>query len=217
MKGILFEVAKSIMLIGFVMNVQQGLSQTPASDLVSKTKKAYKNTHINFGAETYINGDAHGTFYSANVNVKSGRSRLAAGPCLQKRSNELNGGKISLSYLLSGINERYEDETESGVILDDEVELHALCNLQYTHQARLSYCASQVETMTSLDNTINYGEVRFSTITLTVGPEVDFSLRKLKLRTYAGASFFHHFNYDKRMYRPGTGAALVFGLGFYIL
>ncbi len=216
MKRILFDMAKSIMLIGFVLNTQYILSQNTPTDLVPKTRKSFKNAHIGFGTETYINGDAHGTFYAANVNLTHGRSTISIGPCLQKRSQEVNGGKMSFSYLISGINELYEDESESAAVLNDIVELHALCNLQYTHQSRLSYCAAQAETIANPESTINYGEARFNTITATIGPEVDFSIKKVKIKTYAGASFFHHFKYDESMYRPRTGTALVFGLGIYI-
>ena len=218
MKSILLKMTKCILLVSLALNVKPAISQNSVIDPELKTVKRNKQTaYIGFGAEAYMNGDAHGTFYSAGITLERGNSILCIAPCMQKRSLEVNGGKISFSYLLSGINECYDnDRSESKNGLHDVVELRVLCNLQYTHKAQLSYCASRVETITTPENAINFNEVRFSTISATLGPEMDLYLKKIKIRTYAGASFFHHFKYNASMYRPGMGTALVFGIGVYI-
>lgn len=205
-------ITKIVMLIIFAGIIRHGSAQIdPPGDLSPITTNKHYARGVGLGIESYINGDAHGSFYSLRLQFKNGRTTVGLGPCLQKRGGELNGGKISVSYFLTGLDETYDREDPS-----DEIELRALFTLQYTNKARMSYHASRTETLTNPESTILYNDLRFSTVTATLGPEIDYNIGKVRLRMYAGASFFDHLNYPDAMYRPKIGTALVFGLGVSI-
>jgi len=207
------------MLIIFAGIIRHGSAQINLTGNPSLTStKSPPITHVGLGMESYLNGDAHGSFYSLSLNLKRKKAMLSFGPCIQKRSQELNSGKISISYLLTGLNENYDSDepNEDKTDPSDAVELTVLLNLQYTDQGRLSYHASETETLTNPESNINYSQLRFSTVTATLGPEIDFNLRKLRIRTYAGASFFYHLNYPEGMYRPKYGPAIVLGFGISV-
>jgi hypothetical protein len=170
------------------------------------------------GFETYTSGNAHGTFYSARVNLSRGKNVFGFGPCLQKRSMQVNGIKLNYSYLLTGINEGYDQDEigENKKDPHDILELRLLVSLQYISNASLSYKASRVETVTNPESTINYNDMRFSTIEGAVCLELDVDLKWIRIRNYMGASVFNHFNYMNGMYRPKCGPALMFGAGIII-
>lgn len=208
---------RSIIQICFVFNATHGIARANMMNSGSDEKAGKVPLQVGFNAEVFMNGDAHGTFYSAGVSLKQGRMAMAIGPCLQNRSQEINSGKISFSYLLSGIQEGYSDETGDPENDPDEVgELRMLFSLQYIHKAPLSYCASRIEALSDPENAGNYAEARLSTVTATLGPELGFYLKKIRVRTYAGVSLFHHCNYLKGMFLPRTGPALVLGIGLRI-
>lgn len=171
-----------------------------------------------FGMEMYTSGNAHGTFYAAQVRVSRGRSGFSFGPCLQKRLLQVNGIKLNYSYLLTGINEGYDQDEEGENKKDpsDILELRLLVSAQYIDKAGLSYKAARVETLANPETTINYNNMRFSTIEGAVCLELDLNLKFMKIRSYMGASVYNHFNYVNGMYRPKCSPALMFGTGFII-
>ena len=184
----------------------------------NQVEKKSLPVRFGLGAETYISGNAHGAFYSARVNISKGKSVFGLGPCLQKRSLALNGVKLSYSYLLSGNNNRY-DEDELKEIEDgrpDLLELRALCYVQYTHKAQLCYNASRVETITNNESHVNFNQFRTSTTEIAFCAELDINLNGIKIRNYMGFNVFYHSDYTKNMYRPKCATALVFGTGFII-
>ncbi len=173
---------------------------------------------LGLGMEMYTSGNAHGTFYSARVNVSRGKSVFSFGPCLQKRVLAVNGIKLNYSYLLTGINEGY-DQDEVGENKNDPsdiIELRLLVSLQYISNGALSYKAARVETLTNPESTTNYNSMRLSTIEAAVCLEVDVNLKWMRIRNFMGASVFNHFNYVNGMYRPKCGPALIFGTGIII-
>lgn len=190
----------------------------PYEDVV-KRKPSLK---FGIGAEAYVSGNAHGAFYAASLNLMSKRSIFSLSPCLQKRSLEVNGLKFGYSVALSGSKDRYdEDELKEMEKLEkgtkpEMLELRLRIYSQYTHQARLSYNASRVETITNPASNINYCQARFSTLEIAVCPELIINLKSVKVRTYAGFTTFYHFNYLDHMYRPKFSPALVFGVGILV-
>lgn len=185
---------------------------------IPKEEKKTAPVKVGIGLETYVAGNALGTFYSARLNISKGRSVIAIGPCLQKRSMTFNGVKLSYSRLLSGGHERYDkDEIEKMKDApEDLLELRVLCYFQYTHAAQLSYKASRVETITNKESNINFNEFRTSTVEWALCAELDINLSWLKIRNYAGFTTYYHFDYTNTMYRPKCSPALVFGTGIII-
>jgi hypothetical protein len=173
---------------------------------------------LGFGMDMCTSGNAHGAFYSGRINLSKGKSVFGVGPCLQKRSLQVNGLKLNYSYLLTGINEGY-DTDEIGENKNDPhdiLELRLLVSIQYINNASLSYKAARVETITSPESKTNYNKMRFSTIEGAVCIELDVDLKWIRIRNYFGASVFNHFNYLNGMYRPKCAAALMFGTGIII-
>jgi hypothetical protein len=225
-KAILNNTLKMALLIVCLAIKTKGVGQISASSMPDKLMKPESQQEekrrlpirFGIGAETYIAGNAHGTFYSANLNLSRGKSLVSLGPCLQKRSLQLNGVKLSYSYLLSGINDRY-DADELNEMKDDPrdiLELRLLCYVQYTHQAPLSYNASRVETITNPESKVNFNAVKFSTLEGALSAELDINLKAVKIRTYMGFTTFYHFNYIDNMYRAKCSPALTFGAGIVI-
>src|SRR5687767_706992 len=102
---------KMIMLTAFLISGKAIAQRGPSSTFIpnpmkpevviekEKIEKEQKRipTKIGFGLETYVTGNAHGAFYSAGINISKGKALFSIAPCLQKRSKELNGGKIAFS------------------------------------------------------------------------------------------------------------------------
>lgn len=224
-KTILNSGLKMTLLIACLAIKTKGIGQIAGSvsdDIMKpefqQEEKRRLPVRFGIGAETYVAGNAHGAFYSANLNLSRGKSLISLGPCLQKRSLQLNGVKLSYSYLLSGINDCY-DADEVNEMKDDPsdiIEFRILGYVQYTHQASLSYNASRVETITNPESKINFNEVKFSTLEGALAAELDINLKALKIRTYLGFTTFYHFNYIDYMYRAKCSPALTFGAGVLI-
>lgn len=220
-KAIILTVILSIFAVPLCAQLNAGMMNEkvmrPAFIKESVTKKPpYK---VGVGAEIYVSGNAHGTFYSLQLNVSKGKSVFGIGPCLQKRSMDINGAKISYSRLLSGCcPDRYEEDelAELKNAPEDILELRALCYVQYTREGQLSYKASRVETITHGETGMNYSNFRTSTIEAALCAELDINLNKLRIRNYVGFTMYYHFDYTKDMYRPKSSPALVFGTGFVI-
>lgn len=186
--------------------------------VLQQIEKKQKRVRIGFGLETYVSGNAHGAFYSARINASKGKSVYSLGPCLHKRSLELTGVKLGYSYLLSGLNSRYDKEELEEMKHEPReiLELRLLIYAQYLHKTRLSYAASRVETITSSKANVNYNDVRLNTIEAAVCAELDINIKWIKIRTYMGATAFYHTNQMEGMYRPKFSPALIFGTGFII-
>lgn len=217
---------KTAILAICFLSINKGSSQVSGSHLsdnvmkpeFEQVEKRPVPVKLGLGLEAYTSGNAHGAYYSPRINVSKGKSMFSLGPCLQKRSLEMNGLKIGYSYLLSGINDRY-DQDEINEMKDDPsdiLELRMLCYVQYLHNAKLSYNASRVETITNPENKVNYNEVRLSTIEAALCIELDINVKWLKIRTYMGATSFYHTEYINGMYRPKYSPALIFGTGIVI-
>lgn len=209
-----------------LLSMNKGMAQLKASLMPDKIMKPVfeqlekRRVPVKFGlgVETYASGNSHGTYYSARLNISKGKSVFSLGPCLQKRSLEINGLKAGYSYLLSGTNDRY-DEDELNDMKDDAediLELRMLCFVQYLHKAQLSYKASRVETITNNESKVNFNQVRLSTLEAAVCIELDVNVKWFKIRTYMGASVFNHSDYISGMYRSKCSPALMFGTGIII-
>lgn len=225
-KAILHNSFKMALLIVCLAIKTKGIGQVSVrsvSDEIMKPESQHEEKRrlpirFGLGAETFVAGNAKGAFYSANLNLSRGKSLLSLGPCIQKRTLQINAVKLSYSYLLSGINDRY-DADELNEMKDDPsdiLELRLLCYVQYTHQGSLSYKASRVETITNPESRINFNEVKFSTLEGAVSAELDINLKGLKIRTYMGFTTFYHFKYIDNMYRAKCSPALTFGVGVVI-
>lgn len=213
-----------------LLSLNKGIAQPMASIIPDKVMSPQFNPVLKqveqkprtikfgFGLETYVSGNAHGAFYSARLNVSKGKSVFSLGPCLQKRTLELTGAKLGYSYLISGINDRYDEDELKEMKYEsrDILELRVLCYVQYLHKARLSYAASRVETITSNESTTNFNQVRLCTVEAALCAEIDINIKWLKIRTYMGATTFYHTTYIKGMYREKCSPALIFGTGFII-
>ncbi|HWY10436.1 MAG TPA: hypothetical protein VN026_03870 [Bacteroidia bacterium] len=186
--------------------------------ILKQSEQKKRKVKFGFGLETYVSGNAHGAFYSARLNVSKGKSVFSLGPCLQKRTLELTGAKLGYSYLITEINDRYDEKElkEMKYKQRDILELRILCYVQYLHNASLSYAASRVETITNNNSGINFNQVRLSTVEAALCAEIDINIKWLKIRTYMGGTTFYHTTYINGMYREKCAPALIFGTGFVI-
>ena len=225
-KSILHTSFKMALLIVCLVIKTKGISQISASSISDKVmtpvfdqvEKRRVPVKLGFGFETYASGNAHGAYYSPRIDLSKGKSLFSAGPCLQKRSLEINGVKLGYSYLLSGINDRYDQDETNKMKEDprDILELRMLCYVQYLHNAPLSYAASRVETITNEERKVNFNQVRLSTIEAALCIELDVNIKWFKIRTYMGGTTFYHNDYINGLYRPKCSPALMFGAGIII-
>jgi hypothetical protein len=187
---------------------------------VLEKKESLKQSPFKFGvgAELYASGNAHGAFYSLSLNISKNKSTFGIGPCLQKRSKQVNGIKMGYTYLLSGDNSRYSIDELAGLNEDSEeiLQLRLFANIQYINNANLSYTASRVETITNPESTRNFNEVKLSTVEGALGAELDFAFQRFMIKTYMGGTVFYHTTYITGMYRERISPALIFGIGINI-
>ena len=177
----------------------------------AKEQKQKKHVPWRFGTgiETYNTKDLHGTYYSAHLCMIKKRTSITLGPVMQKRTAEIQGAKLGLSIALRSDDAALYPEGQE----PDKVKLKFFMFGQYVNNSKLSYKAARVETLTNLEKNINFSEMRVSTATVGTGCELVFNFKYVDLRTYAGLSVFHHFNYDKSLFHEETCAGLVFGVG----
>jgi hypothetical protein len=176
-----------------------------------KEQKQIKHVPWRFGTgiETYNAKDLHGTYYSAHLCMIKKRTSITLGPVMQKRTAEIQGLKLGLSVAIKSDDAAlFPDGDER-----ETLQLKFFCFGQYVHNSKLSYKAARVETLTNLERNINFSDMRLSTATVGTGCELDVNFKYVCLRTYAGLSVFHHFNFDKSLFHEETCAGLIFGVG----
>jgi hypothetical protein len=161
------------------------------------------------GIETYNTKDLHGTYYSAHLCMIRKRTTVRLGPVMQKRTAEIQGMKLGISIAVKSDDAALYPEGQE----PDMLQLKFFLFGQYVHNSKLSYKAARVETLTNLERNINFSDMRISTATVGTGCELDINFKYVCLRTFAGLTVFHHFNYDKTLFHEETCAGLVFGVG----
>jgi hypothetical protein len=161
------------------------------------------------GMETYNTKDLHGTYYSAHLCMIRKRTSITLGPVMQKRTSEIQGVKLGLSVAVKSDDAAlYPDGQEP-----DMLQLKFFAFAQYVDHSKLSYKAARVETLTNLERNTDFSNMRLSTATVGTGCELDINFKYICVRTYAGLSVFHHFNFDRSLFHEETCAGLVFGVG----
>lgn len=161
------------------------------------------------GIEMYNTKDLHGTYYSAHLCMMRKRTSITLGPVMQKRTSEIQGLKLGLSIAVKSDDAALYPEGQE----PDMLQLKFFTFAQYVNNSKLSYNAARVETLTNLDRNIDFSNMRVSTATIGTGCELDINFKYVCVRTYAGLSVFHHFNFDKTLFHEQTCAGLVFGVG----
>jgi hypothetical protein len=173
--------------------------------------------HVGLGLSNYITTNGHGAFYSSFVSVSKGRGMVTLGACLQKRTTEINGGRLSFSYLLASRND--DDELPYGVEETQEesvLQLRFLSYLQYLDRANLSYNRARVETITNVERAIDWNKVKMSTAEAGLGVELDIKLKYFTVRNFITLSGYYHINYIEGMYHEKCSPALTLGTGIVI-
>jgi hypothetical protein len=172
---------------------------------------------VGLGLSNYITTNGHGAFYTGFVSVSKGKGMLTLGACLQKRTTEINGGRLSFAYLLASRNE--EDELPYGyeeVQEESIMQLRFLSYVQYLDKASLSYNRARVETITNVERNIDWNKVKMSTAEVGMGVEIDFKLKHFMIRNFITLSGYYHMNYIQGMYHERCSPALTLGTGIVI-
>ncbi|MCW3075941.1 MAG: hypothetical protein JWO32_550 [Bacteroidetes bacterium] len=183
-----------------------------------KPKEKY---FIGGGLESFSSGNCHGTFFSPYLNITKGRKSFSGGPVIQNRSMEINGGKVSYSYNLSGGKKREMDEDELDEVYDPNyksiLQLNMFGFMQYMENSLLSKSASQTEQKTAIETHINWDKARLSTAEAGVGFELYVKLSKrVSWKSYVAGSVYYHVNYIQGMYHERMSSVLVLGTGVHI-
>jgi hypothetical protein len=187
--------------------------------LTGKSHAQFRNPekyHAGTGISTYLTTNGHGAFYSAYVALSKGRSMVTLGPCLQKRTNEIKGGRLSFAFLLAGRPEEDRTEPAYSEVEEGVLQLKFISYMQYLDQAALSYNRAKVETITNREMQIDWNTVKLSTAEVGLGIEIDAKLKYFTLRNYLTLSVYHHINYIEGMYQERTAPALTIGTGILI-
>ena len=178
---------------------------------LSSQDSTAKKIHYGFGLEYYVSGSAHGGFYSGYLSMSKGKCALTIGPCIQKRSMQMNGLKICFLYKLVGLDD--EDKALNTGLIG----LKFFSYMQYVDMLPLSYNAAKVETVSQANPQMDWNKVKLSTAEAGFGMELHIRITKaITLKNFLGLSAFYHFNYIEGMRNERTGPALIFGTGINI-
>ncbi|MBA3663847.1 MAG: hypothetical protein H0W61_06520 [Bacteroidetes bacterium] len=176
--------------------------------------------YIGGGLEAYSSGNSHGALFSPYINLTAGRSSFNAGPVFQKRSMEINGGKLAFSYNLSGSKKNIAEEESEGDFVNTRpsiLQLNFFGFTQYLHNSLLSLSASKIEEKAALENGINWNHTRLSTAEAGVGFELYVRITKrVSWKSYAGGAVYYHLNFQQGMYHERNCLSLLLGTGIHI-
>lgn len=169
------------------------------------------------GIECYETGSLQGAFCSAYLSASLHKSTLTFGPCLQKRSMEVKGAKLSFSYLI-GDKERFvtPDSTVINPTAPIRIKLRVYSFTQYVNKLPLSCAAAKVEAITNEERPFDWHEARLSSIATGAGIEVDAQMKHFMFRAYFGGSVYHYCTYIPGMYHARTATSLNAGIGISI-
>lgn len=206
------------MIAFFIMLLSGAIS---AQRFKPKTK-----TYLGGGIENYSSGNWHGGVVLPYLNLTKGRTSFNAGPIIEHRAKEINGGKISFSYNLSGngkaksnIDDDEEDAPQDYVQGPSRplLQLNFFCFGQYFHNALISKSACEVESRAANENLTNWNNVRLSTAEGGVGFElyVRFTQR-VSWKNFIAGSVYYHTNYIQGMYHEKYSPVLFLGTGIHI-
>lgn len=182
-----------------------------------------KPTQFGAGIDHVSSGDGHGAFLTPYMVFKKGRRSVNMYMLFHQRSKEISGGKIALSYNLSGGKKpRYADDDDDEQSSSNEprkqiLQLNAFCFSQYIHNTLLSNKTCLLEERASYNKEQTWQQVRLSTVSAGVGFELHFKITKrLTWKNSVGGSVFYHLNNIPGMYSEKLAPSLLLGTGFII-
>lgn len=176
-------------------------------------KAAYKPEFIGFALDCYSSANGHGAFYAPALTLNRERNSFSFAALIQKRSNEMNGFRISYSRNLSA--ESPEVIRSYGF---DLLQINFFSALQYNNKATLAYSVVRDENTINREPQINWSQVKLSTVEATVGFELQMNLTEtVSWKNYVGASAYYHTNYVQGMDHERAAPTLVLGTGLHVL
>ncbi|MBI2720796.1 MAG: hypothetical protein HYX39_01340 [Bacteroidetes bacterium] len=185
--------------------------------------KRKERCYLRCGVDNVSSGNSHGSFLSPHVVIKKGRTSYNLGVLFQNRGMQLNGGKLSFSYILSDPkkNNVDEDEVEAEEYVAQPkrqiLQLNIFAFSQYVHNGLLSAVSSITEQKASSQPEMNWNQVRLSTAEAGIGFELYVKLTKrVSWKNYVAGSVYYHVTYVNGMYNERNGPSLVLGTGIVI-
>ncbi len=188
----------------FTNSTAQTATATPSASVK-------KTIYCGIGVEFYGSGDALGGFYSGYLSISRGKGAFTIGPCIQKRSMQMRGGKIGFLYKIVGLDP--EDKGHN----TGAIGLKLFSYLQFTDQLPLSYAASTSEMIGHNNSDYDWNSIKLSTGEFAVG--IEFHIRiaaAVTWKSFLGVNTSYHFNYIQGMYNDRVSPTLVFGTGINI-
>jgi hypothetical protein len=173
----------------------------------SAKKETPKKPYLGFGVDASVSNNGHGSLFGAHFSLAKGRSNFKLGPCFHRRSSELTGGRLSFSYVLSGM----DGEEQLGMGFPESnngswrISLYSY--VQYLNNTKLSYQRAKEETVLYADSVVkDWNEARLSTVEGALGVEMDVKLfNYIQWRTSVGLGVYSYLNYIPGMYQGQTG------------
>ncbi len=185
--------------------------------LISQNNKSslYK---AGIGIGTHISGDGYGGIYDLYGSLYNGKRFFLAGPCVQKRSGSVCGGRLFYAYIVTARDNFTKKENKYA---DDEgIQLYFFSYLQYINNAPLSFNTVEMEEKLNVRNdaqSINFNKIKLSTAEACAGFGFNLKLAKqLVWSNYIGINIFYHLNYVTGMYEDRLSSGLMLGtsIGF---
>jgi hypothetical protein len=170
------------------------------------------HSHPTSGLGTSIDlsapGNGHGAFYTCAAEIYHGDNIISVGPTIQKRSMMMNGFKATYSRYLDCVISDCDDEADMKF-----VHFTVYTSFQYNNNLPLSFCLVREENMRK-DYEVSFNSVKLSTVEMSGGFTIQVDLsHEITWRSYVGAGYYYHLNYDKRLYHEQKSAVFVLGTG----
>ncbi len=182
--------------------------------IINTTAQEKKNSPANFGVgySSFLSGNAHGTFYSFNINIEKNKSNFSLGPCIQKISQQTRTVKFVYSYKVAD-NEGH-------------IRLRFFSYLLYSDKLPINYSAIVIEEGQQRteerwgnckDSQIDWCKIRLSTLETGAGIELGVKVYKgIEFRNFIGFSVFYHTKYIEGMYNNRCAPVLTLGTSINI-
>jgi hypothetical protein len=172
------------------------------------------NQALSFGIENLSPANGHGMFYSPNLTIRSNKNYFGIGITVQQNSKETNGFNFQYSRNLSGRENSFLKDIENEIT--DLIQINCYSALQYNSKALLGRNLAREEQLIRRDNTTLISQLRFSTVQLSSGIELQINFsRKISWKSRIGAATYYHFNYFEGLDHQRIAPVLNIGTGIH--
>lgn len=163
---------------------------------------------------SHISGNAHGTIYEAGLGLYNGKNLFSVGPCMQKRTMAVCGGRFNYMRILTG-KEEFAKKSLGYDVEASRLQLFVYSRVEYIHNASLSYNDVKKEE-TVMQNReempLDANRIKLSTIDVSAGVGLNIKLSsQLVWGNYIGFGTYYHLNHKQGMYCEKMAPVIVIG------